>query len=96
MEDIEHFIQEKFSVEEEHTDQDNTECANEIEEDQIDYEVQECADEEDKCNREIQDMGSKDEEEYDADLVAKNLRTPLIVIRLKFLGNMLKTVRTQA
>ena len=43
-------------------------------ENEEDCEVQDnkkCADEEDESNGEIQDMGSRDEEEYDADLVAK-------------------------
>ena len=45
------------------------ECVNENEEDCEVQDNKECADEEDESNGEIQDMGSRDEEEYD--LVAK-------------------------
>ena len=61
-------FQEKLFVEEGQIEQ---ECENENEEDCEVQDNTECADEEDESNDEIQDMGSRDEEEYDADLVAK-------------------------
>ena len=49
------------------------ECVNENEEDCEVQDNTECADEEDESNDEIQDMGSRDEEEYDTDFVAKKI-----------------------
>ena len=73
MEDIEHFIKEKLSVEEKNNDYE-TRQDEEIEENENQIEVEEnpIEDEiEDQSDKEKEDMGSEDEEEYDADLVAK-------------------------
>ena len=75
--DIEHFIKEKLSVEEKNNDYE-TRQDEEIEENENQIEVEEnpiedeIEDEiEDQSDKEKEDMGSEDEEEYDADLVAK-------------------------
>ena len=77
VEDIEHFIKEKLSVEEKNNDYE-TRQDEEIEENENQIEVEEnpiedeIKDEiENQSDEEKEDMGSEDGEEYDADLVAK-------------------------